>query len=426
MRRRQLLFLILALAAPREAPARQTPSDVRLRTMEIVWTTVKERHFDPSLNGVDWEAVRARYRPRVAAAASDAELYRILNEMLGELRQSHFAVFPPWVYGDDEEGRERTERAQVGLEVRLVEGRATVVRVEPASPAAEAGLRPGLVVTHVGRDALDELAARIAARRLPRAKERELLMRAVRSRLNGAPGTTVLVRFLDRGGRRRDAALVRRAGPGEVVAAGELPAFRVRADSRRLPGGFGYLRFNLLLLPILPHARAAVRELGDAPGIVLDLRGASGGDPAVGTALAGLFHATECSLGVTRFRRGELHRIVYPSPNAYLGPLVVLADEGTASAAETFAAALQESGRAAIVGRPTAGGALPSVFERLPTGARLQYAIGEYRTPKGVVLEGRGVVPDAPVSLTRRALLAGRDVTLEKAVSVLRGLAARR
>jgi len=78
------------------------------------------------------------------------------------------------------------------------------------------------------------------------------------------------------------------------------------------------------------------------------------------------------------------------------------------SAAETFSAAMQENGRAKIVGRPTIGAALPSVIERLPTGARLQYAIGEYRTPKGFVLEGRGAQPDAPVEITRRDLLAGR------------------
>ena len=300
MRRRAASLLLLLLLAVAEAPARQTSGDLRLRTMEVVWTTVKERHFDPELNGVDWDEVRRRYTPRVLAASTDADFYRALNDMLGELGQSHFAVLPPWVY--EKEG----------------------------------------------------------------------------------------------------------------VSVGELPPVQARAESQRLEGGFGYLRFNALMLPILPPARAAMKGFGDAPGIVVDLRGNRGGDPGVGAAVAGLFHTTRCSLGTTRFRNGEHRRVVYPSANAYEGPVAILVDERTASAAETFAAAMQECGRAVIVGRRTAGMALPSVFERLPTGARLQYAIGEYRTPKGVVLEGRGVAPDVP---------AGDDVALEKAVTVLEKLA---
>jgi hypothetical protein len=60
------------------------------------------------------------------------------------------------------------------------------------------------------------------------------------------------------------------------------------------------------------------------------------------------------------------------------------------------------------------------VTEKLPTGARLQYAVGEYRTPKGVVLEGRGAQPDAIVEISRRNLLAGRDPVIEKAVSIIK------
>jgi carboxyl-terminal processing protease len=132
-----------------------------------------------------------------------------------------------------------------------------------------------------------------------------------------------------------------------------------------------------------------------------------------------MFYTTRASLGVTRFRQGELDRPVYPNPDAYTGPLVILTDEGTVSAAETFAAAMQENGRAKIVGRPTIGAALPSAIERLPTGARFQYAIGVYRTPKGVILEGRGAQPDARVEITRRDLLAGRDPIIEKAISMI-------
>ena len=60
--------------------------------------------------------------------------------------------------------------------------------------------------------------------------------------------------------------------------------------------------------------------------------------------------------------------------------------------------------------------ALPSVIQKLPTGALFQYAIADFKTPKGVLIEGRGVIPDVDVKPTRRTLLAGRDAQLDAAV----------
>ncbi|MEO6391875.1 MAG: S41 family peptidase, partial [Pyrinomonadaceae bacterium] len=75
-----------------------------------------------------------------------------------------------------------------------------------------------------------------------------------------------------------------------------------------------------------------------------------------------------------------------------------------------------ETKRALVVGERTAGAALPSVFEKLPTGAVFQYAVGDFKTPSGVLIEGRGVIPDKPVQLTRESLLAGKDAQLDAAV----------
>jgi carboxyl-terminal processing protease len=86
------------------------------------------------------------------------------------------------------------------------------------------------------------------------------------------------------------------------------------------------------------------------------------------------------------------------------------------STSEVFSAGMQEIGRAVIVGETSVGAALPSVFQKLPTGARFQYAIADFRTPKGVLIEGRGVIPDVTVRLTRKLLLKGGDPQLDAAV----------
>ncbi|HEX8636479.1 MAG TPA: S41 family peptidase, partial [Pyrinomonadaceae bacterium] len=81
-----------------------------------------------------------------------------------------------------------------------------------------------------------------------------------------------------------------------------------------------------------------------------------------------------------------------------------------------FAAGLQETGLARIVGERTAGAVLPSVFTVLPTGAIFQYVVSDYKSPKNILIEKRGVAPDIEIKQTRDALLAGRDLPLEEAV----------
>jgi len=74
-------------------------------------------------------------------------------------------------------------------------------------------------------------------------------------------------------------------------------------------------------------------------------------------------------------------------------------------------------GRATVVGERTLGAVLPSVIEKLPNGAVFQYAVADFKTPNGVLLEGRGVVPDVVAAETRAAYLAGTDPALDAAVA---------
>jgi hypothetical protein len=77
-----------SLTAERDEAA----AERRQRTFEIVWETVRDKHYDPALNGVDWAEVRRRYAPEVARLTADGGLYPLLNRMLDELGQSHFGV----------------------------------------------------------------------------------------------------------------------------------------------------------------------------------------------------------------------------------------------------------------------------------------------------------------------------------------------
>jgi len=110
-------------------------------------------------------------------------------------------------------------------------------------------------------------------------------------------------------------------------------------------------------------------------------------------------------------------------------PLIVLIDEASASAAELLAAALQEQGRATLLGAKTSGAVEASVQFDLSDGSALSITILRLTTGLGKRLEGVGVSPDIPVVLSSADLDQGRDTQLQRAILLARqrlGLAATR
>jgi carboxyl-terminal processing protease len=235
-----------------------------------------------------------------------------------------------------------------------------------------------------------------------------------------------VVAYLDGRDRRRETALTLLPSAEEMSEpVGVFPGVPTRFETRRF-GDVGYVHFNIWVVPQMEKLRRAVRELSDTRAIVFDLRGNQGGLGIMATGLAGLLSEQGFSLGTLMQRRGHMNFLANPQPGAYRGAVVVLVDGLSASTSEVFALGMQEAGRAAVVGETTAGAALPSIFTRLPTGATFQFAFADFKTPKGVRVEGRGAVPDVPVSLDRRSLLAGRDPQLDAALRVARQRAGRR
>jgi carboxyl-terminal processing protease len=414
-----VVVLVLCSAAPAR-PAGDADS-TRRETFETVWKIVNESFYDPAFNGVDWNAVRERYAPRVAALESDAKLYPLLNEMLGELKASHFSVRPPEAgEGDTASASDPTWGGGVGLTARLVEGRVTITHVEPRSPADEAGLRPGFVLTRVGETNVADVERRASedAGRPVYAMLRA--RRAVAAPLLGMPGSAVDVAYLDADGAPHTATLVREQIVGKPLKFGEMPTIIARVEAKRLEDGVGYVRFNIFLPEMLDEIRAAIRSFKDAPAVVVDLRNNPGGVGAMAPSIAAMFLDRETPLGTMKMRRGELRFVAFKQETHYAGPLVFLVDEGSASTSEILAGSMQEAGRAVVVGQPSLGAVLPSVITKLPNGAIFQYAVADFRTPKGVLLEGRGVAPDVAVPLRRADFLAGRDPVLDAALAHVR------
>ena len=415
----------------------ESRADARTATrraiLDAAWKTVRDKHYDKTLGGVDWNAVRAKYEPLALGAPSDAAFYRVLNQMVGELGQSHMLIVGPGAEEADDEGLPKEAPPDTdaigdpGLTIRVIEGRPTITRVRAGSSADTAGLAAGYVVTQIAGRPLT--APHESVRPLRPVEERFAIRRAAQHRLQGPPGTRVSIAYLDDKDRPGNAVLVRDPPRTTPVRLGHLPPLYPEVRAYEV-GNVGVIGFNIFLLqPILEDIKKAMARFAahKVRAVVLDLRGNPGGQGAMAIPIASLFVTEPITMGTLHFRDFGQTFTAKPEMGAvpFTGPLAILTDEGSASAAEILAAGLQESKRAIVVGDTTLGAVLPSVIEALPAGAVMQYVVADFKTPKGVALEGRGVQPDRRVVETRAALKGGRDPVLDAALVALKSSGAR-
>ncbi|MEM6996634.1 MAG: S41 family peptidase [Myxococcota bacterium] len=390
------------------------PEGATLAVLDQVWRRVLEKYYDPTIGCLDWPAIRKEYAAKVAAAEDPADAYRLINEMLGRLRQSHFQLHAPG--GDDDD--EAQGPASPDLQVRYVDDQLLVVHSDDASVAS------GMALV-----AVDGRSTSAVVQRAKKKSDRpaELAFFAARGAAAwvscDAAGEHHTLSLEAPGGKVSEVKAACKRPDGELVTLGNLRNVPTTVSHRMIEGTtVGVLAFNVWMLPMLDRISTALQSLRDdgMTALVLDLRGNPGGVGPMAVSVARLLVSEKVSLGKLQYRKMAQEFNVVPDGTAFTGPIAVLVDEGTASTSEIFAAGMKDIGRITIVGGgPSAGAALPSLIEELPGGAVLQYAVGDYHSPKGTLVEGKGVVPDIVVDEQREDFAAGRDAVLDAAVEHL-------
>jgi carboxyl-terminal processing protease len=402
------------------SPLSDEQARLNLESFDYVWTTIRDKHWDPKPGGLDWEAVRGEFRPRVETAETMAEARAAMGEMIEGLDQSHFGIIPAEVY---EELSLPEGNGTTGIDARVVEGQALVTSVADESPAAVAGVKPGWIIVRIGDDELLPRLEKVAEEFAESGYKDLALAGVVKGRLGGKVGDETTVSFVDGEGSEVQRSLTLVSQPGEKVQIGFLPPFHIWIDHEMIDGDIGYIAFNMFIDPatLMPAFNGAMKEFMDAEGIVIDLRGNPGGLIGMAMGMAGWLVAEKNRhLGTMYTRETELKIVVFPRPSTYGGPVAILVDGLSGSCSEVFAGGLQDLNRARVFGSRTMGAVLPSAIEKLPNGDGFQFAFANYVSEGGEVLEGTGVVPNTEVVPTRKALLQGRDPVLEAAIAWIR------
>jgi carboxyl-terminal processing protease len=274
----------------------------------------------------------------------------------------------------------------VGLWARREsDGRIEVTRVQSGSPAAAAGIRTGDRLRSVDGEKVD-------------GRPVTEVVSLLRGDADDAAAGTKVSLGLERGTRAWSETL-RRA--------------RLSTDSltvHKLPGGITVIKVAAFTKGVGDAVRNAVEQTPERAGIVLDLRGNSGGLVTEAVTAASAF--LDGGLVATYDVNGAPRSLHADPGGDTTRPLVALVDGGTMSAAELLTGALQDRGRAVVVGSRTFGKGSIQMPSRLPDGSVAELTVGHYRTPAGHAVDGRGIIPDLEVD----------EEALERAETVLSGL----
>jgi carboxyl-terminal processing protease len=433
-----LSLLALALAAPFPAPVRAdsppgaaAATDIRAKeTFAIVWERLQNSGFKGEHEQLDWAALKAEHQPDIENAKDIATLRLEIGELLDAMKASHLSLIPAEAFPKDGE-TPKSGTGDLGLRLVVLDRGLAIERVIPGSPAERAGIRPGWTVAKI--DAFDVAKAYAANQVGELLKPRGMsMMQLLANRRVAAvtPGATVALELRDFDGAARSLSLTAVQDPNtQTVAFAGLPPMPLRFAQRVVPlrgGGCAlYVEYSQWAMPVYDQLVAALREHGDCAGVVIDLRGNSGGLMASMSAVGGLFFDKPVSLGTLTTSGGDLRLNAFPRQvtddgrdvRRFQGPLAILTDRGSISCSDIFPASMQALERARIFGDTSAGMALPAGVAPLPSGDRLYYPIAEFVDSNGRRIEGVGVIPDTPAVPTAEALRAGRDPALDAALA---------
>ena len=264
----------------------------------------------------------------------------------------------------------------IGVEVSEQDGEITVISPMAGSPAARSGIRSGDRIIAVDGHGIDAVN-----------------VHETMSRMRGRAGSKVTV-TVDRDGEA-------------IIHEMRREVIRVASVSRELlSAAYGYARVSQFSEATARELSRAIDELQDEnggmlSGLVLDLRNNPGGvlDAAVDVSDlfldSGVIVSAEGRTHDSRFRRSAHRGDVLDGAD-----LIVLVNEGSASASEIVAGALQDHGRATIVGTPTFGKGLVQTVMPLSQGRAIKLTTSRYYTPSGDSIHETGITPDVFVENT--------------------------
>jgi C-terminal processing protease CtpA/Prc len=374
--------------------------------LKTVSHEVEKNFYDPSLKGLNWKALTEEASRKIDNAKSNSEMISAIYSLVDKLNDSHTKFLPPG----------RVDQSLYGFNAKPFGSEILIYELKKGGAAEKAGLHLGDHILGVNgftaeRASFDllMLVTRVL-RPLPE-------MRIVYSRA-GAPPQTI------------DVAAKIKKGSKLVDLTNEFNIWTLIRESETehidYLGGFGGEIGYLQIPDFSAEEITSIHKLNKYKAFVIDLRGNPGGRVSTLLELAGHFTPENSEMGSVISRKKTEPLKVHPRNPNLSGPVVVLVDSNSGSAAEMFARYLQLSRKATVVGDHTPGRVNASEYfsEHVGTDSvvpfGIQISIGRVVLSNGEQLEQRGVVPDIACVPTGEDVGERRDPCLKVAIAAAR------
>jgi len=371
--------------APSWANFESSPKQV----VDEVWQIINRDYVDTSYNKHDWLETRREFLDKDYATKEQA--YNAVRTMLKELNDPYTRFMDPKQYASMQV-ETSGELTGVGLSVDIDKKSKELLVVAPVpdTPAFKAGLQPqdiiqsidGIPTKGVGRE--DSVA-----------------------RIRGKEGTQVTLTV-----RRNDKVF------DLTLTRAVIPIRSVRASVKKEKGkNIGYIALSQFTGNAPKEMRDAVKNLSskNVEGFVLDLRFNPGGLLSASTDIASIFLDRELVV-TTANREGIIDELRANGTRLTQKPVVILVNQGSASASEILSGALQDNRRAVLVGTTTFGKGLVQSVHELSDKSGLAVTIAHYKTPAGKDIHKKGIKPDFFVEIPEKVLktLKAEDLATAK------------
>lgn len=366
-----------------------------------VWRRYRDFFYVSNLHGYDWEALRRQYEPMLEYVGHRADLNYVIGEMISELNVGH-----AYITGGDFDIPERPKVALPGAEFVLDEsaGRyriATILRGQNEEPAYRSPLTEVGVSVSAGDYVLAIDGEELTASMNPYALLRGKANRPVRMTVNSTPGFDGA----------REITFQPIADETKLRYLEMVLANRERVE--KLSGGkLGYMHIpNMGADGIYEFIKWYYPQLRKQ-GMVVDMRGNGGGN--VSRMLIERFRREVLAL---TFSRNDEEAATYPD-GAFMGSLVCLLNENSASDGDIFPAMFREAKLGPLIGKRSWGGVVGITYRgTLIDGGIVDVPEFGFASPAGKwIIEGIGVPPDIEVENDPKSVIEGRDPQLERGV----------
>jgi len=343
------------------------------------WQVIKSNYYSANLNEQNWAKWKKRYLHKIK---TQEDAYVAINSMLASLDDS-YSKFMSEVEFSAQNNAINSKLYGIGINIASIAGKIYIANVIENAPAYNQGVRLGDIILKVnGVDVSGQSIYQVA--------------QLIRGDINSP-----LVLEILRGSEKFQKTIKREEIKVKTI------------DYKKITEDIGYIRISSFIgIDTSKEFIIALNRLKDSKGLILDLRGNSGGLFQNAIVISNLFMKEGTIVNVIA-RQGKKNTYSANDEGCiYDNPLVVLIDGTSASASEILSSALQDNNRATLVGTKTYGKGLVQKVFSLPNKSGMNLTIARYLTPNGIDINEKGVKPDYTVTFSHNDFMNNIDSQL--------------